>query len=326
MAVALLVAASTLAGCAGPREDVDVGIREFPSDVLLGEPDAPVVAPAPVPPTAVVLTGPFLGDVPTAGGGGPTTSVSRPRTSTPGGSTSTTTPRAAARCPAADPLAAPAAVADNRSTTPPVAATYTFRNDGTFDVSGPNARKGVFPSSSTRSVRNVRTVANGFTYEVAAELAGTTTTTRYQVIPTSDVPGEAGLYIAAVRTEAPGATTSSFSPPLPLKLLEFPAIPGISYTSAGTDPATATSMSFTATIGNKVRVDACGTPLDAIKVDLTSGRVDGPGTNVEFTATYAIATQFGGLSVQDTINVTGREGLDTVSRKNTAITNETPRR
>lgn len=305
----LLVAALVVtAGCSGPPDRLDASVKEVPSDIVLGSPESGAPVPAPVPPAVPVLTGPgvppslFDLGVPT----GPSTTT--PRT------TPTTGPVRPA-CPTADPFSTPRRDAPNRVTEPPPAGPLPYRIDGTFSVSGANARQGRFPTSSTRTIANIRPTGSGFTYEVAAELAGTTTTTGYQVIRQSDVPGEAGIYVTFVATRAPSGATARFQPTLPIKFTEFPMVPNVSVTAAGTDPASATTVAWTTTVRQKARVDACGTPLDAITVQLTDGRATSPSTDVAFTATYAIATQFGGIAVADTVALQGREGLDDVSRR-----------
>lgn len=318
----LAALAVTAAACGGPPDPLDVAVKEVPSDIVLGSAASGAAVPAPVPPSVPVLSGP----------GVPPSLFDPPAFEVPAGSTPPNGPRptspttAPPACPAADPFAVPKREARNDIAEPPPTGPLPYRVDGSFDVSGANARKGRFPVSSTRTVQSVRATANGFTYEVAAELAGTTTTTGYQVIRRSSVPGEAGLYVTFVATKAPSGATARFQPALPVKLVDIPLLAGTSQTAAGTDPASATTVSWTTTVGKKVRVDACGTVLDAISLELTDGRVAGPATDVTFTATYALATQFGGLSVADTVTLQGREGSEQVARKIAATVSADPGR
>lgn len=307
-----VLAVGLVAGCSGPTPSLDVSVREVPSDIVLGTPEAGAPAPAPVPPAVPVVVGPGLPP-----------SLLRPP---PSGPVRTTTTQPPPACPRTDPLAAPKRVALNRVSEAPPAGSLPFRVDGEFSVSGADPRSGRFPPESTRTVGNIKGAGRGFTYDVAAELAGTTTTTGYQVITDSSVPGEAGLYVTFVDTVAPSGATARFRPTLPLKLVEFPMVANSSVTSAGTDPVSGTTVSWTTTVRGKERVAACGTPLDSIVVELDGGRVDGPQTNVDFTATYRIATQFGGLSISDDVEVSGREGLDTVSRTIKSIVSVDPGR
>jgi hypothetical protein len=313
---AALACALLAASCGGPGNPLDIAVKEVPSDIVLGTPESGAPAPPPIPPGAPVLVGP--GVPPSAF----TSLVAPPTTARAANGAPTVTTTTAApppvACPATDPLAAPKREATSRAMQPPPEGVLPFRNEGTFSVSGANARSGTFAPSSTRTVANVRTTPTGFTYTVAETLNGTTSTVAYQVIPASSVPGDAGLYVTSIHSQDGAGATSQFDPPLPLKLAEFPLVPNNSVTAAGTDPRTATTVSWTTTVGQKRRVAACGTPLDAYVVELTSGRVDSPQTNVDFSVTYAIATQFGGLSIYDKRVITGREGLDQASRQITS--------
>jgi hypothetical protein len=311
MALASILCALLSAACAGPSNPLDIAVKEVPSDIVLGTPESGAPAPPPIPPGVPVLVGP---GVPASTF---TSLASPPSTARTTGATTTTTgvtlPPPVA-CPATDPLAAPKREATNRSTQPPPEGTLPFRNDGTFSVSGANARMGTFGPASTRRISDVRTTAAGFSYTVAETLNGTTSAVGYQVIPVSTVPGEAGLYVTSMHTADGAGATAQFDPPLPLKLAEFPLVQTNTVTAAGTDPRTGTAVSWTTTVGQKRRVAACGTPLDAFTLELTGGRVDSPQTHVDFTVTYAIATQFGALSIYDHRVITGLEGIDQASR------------
>lgn len=304
MVAAVVVALGLVAAaCSGPSQPLDVSVKELPSDIVLGTPEAGAPAPPPIPPGVPVLVGP---------GVPPSMFTPIPGPPPTGPTTTTTVPAA---CPDTDPLAAPKVEATNRATKPPVEGELPFRTSGTFSVSGANARTGTFGPTSTRTVTDVRATSTGFTYSVAEALSGTVSTVGYQVIPTSNVPGEAGIYVTFMHAEDGAGSTSAFDPPLPLKLAEFPLVANTSVTAAGTDPRTATTVSWTTTVGQKTRVPACGTPLDAYTLTLSNGRVDSPQTGVDFSVTYAIATQFGGLSISDKRVIRGREGLDDASRE-----------
>jgi hypothetical protein len=313
MSIAGAVACALVAtACGGPSNPLEIAVKEVPSDIVLGSPESGAPAPPPIPPGVPVLVGP---GVPPSS----FTSLVAPQATTSAGrapaTTTTVAPPPPAACPATDPLAAPKREATNIATQPPTEGVLPFRNEGTFSVSGANARTGTFGPTSIRTVANVRMTATGFTYSVAEKLNGTTSTVGYQVINNSTVPGDPGLYVTSIHAADAAGATSQFDPPLPLKLTDFPMVQTTAVTAAGTDPRTATTVSWTTTVGQKRRVAACGTPLDAFVLELTGGRVDSPQTNVDFSVTYAIATQFGGLSIYDKRVITGREGLDQASRQ-----------
>jgi hypothetical protein len=294
------------AACSGPRRPLELGVQEVGSDIVLGSRPATTVVPAPVPPVTLVAALPAL-----APSFGPST-------------TTTTVPAPA--CPAADPFAAPRLVAPTTVTQPPVAATYQYRNDGSFSVRGPDGREGHFPATSSRIVGPPHTDATGaFTFTVHVEVLGTSTDTVYHVLPLASATQAAGLYVQSVTSTPAGGMASVFAPVPEMELLPFPAVPGTTFSVTAVDPRAAVTMRYSGAVAQKSRVDACGIPVDAVTVNLTDGSVLSPNSNETFTATYAIATQYGGLAVADTVKVAGTEGSDTVSRENRATINEVPK-
>jgi hypothetical protein len=165
-----------------------------------------------------------------------------------------------------------------------------------------------------------------FAYDVTASLGDTTTTTTYAFRP----PGEeattpagptpnAGLFITKVVTTVGTNPAVTFNPNPPgLLLMEAPAVPGNTWHTAATDPVSQITMAFTGTEGAKARVDACGSAIDAVSVhvDGSLGPAGASGVNVAptgesaetFEADYAIATQYGGLAVSDSVTISGVDG------------------
>jgi hypothetical protein len=319
-------------GCGGPGTPLKVGIKELPTDVILGAQERPVVAPAPpLPPAHLALPAAALPPI-------------EEPFSPPAG------PRAAP-CPSADPLVGPRVEATLSIAAPPAAATYPFRVVGRYEVSGANAVKGEFPTESARTVENVtRPDADGtFTFDVRTILGQTVTTTSYRVVGASaltpvatPVDGGAapapGLYVTSVTTEDGVAEPATFTPSPPILALRTPAESGTSWEVSSVDADTGVSVAWTATIGNRVRVDACGTPLDGVPV-----RVDGSvtrcadnatcvssgdaparqvnpdrGVVTSFVADTVYATQFGGIAIQDVQVIDDAAGQSTLHRDITA--------
>lgn len=319
--VAVALAALT-AGCGAPERPLRLGFKEVPSDVVLGDQKAPVAqatAPDsrqdplfPLPPSVVALPPPRFDD------------VRRP----------VVVPPPAPSCPTADPLQAPAREAPTTIDSPPADAVYLFRNSGTFDVSGARPRRGSFPPDSYRTVKTIFRSDDGrvFDFSVAEVITGITTTTTYRVVKSDDLgtapsgTAEAGIYIRQVESTTADGGAASFTPTPELRLAALPLVRGARVESRGVDPTTATAMSFAATVTGKARVDACGEPLDSFTVELTDGRLLAPDQDLQFAATYALGTQFGGLVLRDTVAFTGTDGDAGVSRKKTSTISQVPRR
>lgn len=311
-AVCLLLATA----CAGPQRPVDLGLKEVPTDVVLGGHASPSPAAAAVPTPGPIALPPPVSVVALP----PPTFTTGPEPAAP------VAPPTAAPCPAADPLQAPAREAPPQVPAPPAKASYVFRDDGSYRISGADARSGRFPATSRRLVGNVvRTSASSFSYDVAELLGDVTTTTTYDVMGSSPLPAALppGIYLKQVKSVR-GSSSSTFAPAPELELAAFPLVRGASVTSSGVDPQSATSMQFTATVTGKARVDACGTPLDSWVLDLTKGKLLSPSQDLDFSATYAMGTQFGGLFLRERTVFAGTDGSEGVSRSNTATITTTP--
>jgi hypothetical protein len=224
-------------------------------------------------------------------------------------------------------LQAPRREARPQVSAAPAKAQYVFRDVGTYAVSGADARKGSFPSTSLRTVGNiVHTSDSNFSFDVSELLGDVTTTTTYDVIGNSLVPAaqSPGIYIQRI-TSVQGQSRSSFAPSPELELAAFPLVRGAAVTSSGVDPQSATSMQFTSTVTGKTRVDACGTLLDSWVLDLTKGKLISPTQNLDFDATYDMGTQYGGLLLRERTAFAGTDGSDGVSRTNTTTISSTPK-
>lgn len=339
-----LALAAVAAGCAGPKTDLDVGLREVPTDVVLGNQTKPPIIRrvTPVPPLDLGIAGPsvitLVEDVHEQRRGGPRI-------------TSTTAPPP---CPAANPLAPVGTSAVAVAEQPPVEATYAYRNDGFFEQGGADAKKGLLPVDSTRTVRNVKTTPEGFTFDVDVVHGGVSTVTSYRVQrqpAVTDDAGDAGLFIARVTTKDADGNTSTFDPTPDLRLLPFPVEPGVTWRTIGYDAAANVGMAFTGTVGNRVRVDACGSFVDAWAVRIEGALAENPCPVLEgvdpatlcrdaevggqqvaadnrttFRADYGFATQFGALSVTDTVDVTISDPISpTRYSRNEAVINVVPK-
>lgn len=319
--VTLLLVGALTGGCAGPQTPLRLGFKEVPSDVVLGDQTKDDPPPAPstsgadsglvvLPPSIVALPPP------------PFAARERAPRRPPPGPT----------CPTADPLQAPALEAPSTISAPPADAQYLFRNTGTFEVSGPDARRGSFPATALRTVKVVFESDDGevFDFSVSELLGDVTTTTTYRVVKTAalgtaaDGTADPGIYIRQVESTSPGEEAAVFTPTPALRLAALPLVRGAEVEAQGVDPTTATTMSFTSTVTGKARVDACGEPLDSFTLEITDGTLLSPAQDLEFAATYALGTQFGGLILRDEVAFAGTDGAAGVSRTKTSTISQVP--
>lgn len=309
-----------LAACAGPRTPLEVGVKEFPTDVLYGK-----RAEAPPPPPAFNPNPgfPILIQPPPR----VSSSVSPPPSPSP------------LPCPTAHPFAAPKYEARSRGRAAPLAANYPFRNKGSFENTGASKSSGTFPPQTKRTVTKVQKASDGsFTFQIEEDLLDRFTTTSYRVVPDSPLSDQAGVFITQIVTRFRAGGSDSFTPATAIRLLAFPAASGTEWDSIGTDPLTQMTMRFHARIGidvpnpehpdqpgvlAKARVDACGVVLDAWYVQIKDGQILGANTDLDFKSIYAVVPQFGGFPVMEDITVTGTDrGTQTKSHNLATISKE----
>ena len=324
----LVLTAALAAGCAGPDRPLDVGFREVPTDVVLGAQTEPTSPAAPAgPPVDVVETEFTLPPPPSVVALPPPTFEVRD----PATPVAPPLPQpSASACAVVDPLQAPAVEAPSGIVAPPAEAAYIFRNVGTFEVSGADARQGAFPATSLRTVDVPFVSDDGsvFDFAVAETLGDITTKTTYRVVneanPLTGAAGGPGLYILRVQSTRADGSSTAFEPAPSLQLAALPLERGAVVEARGVDPLTATSMSFTSTVAGKARVDACGEPLDSFTLELTDGQLISPTQDLTFESTYAVGTQYGGLLLRESTAFAGTDGDAGVSRTNTATISQVP--
>jgi hypothetical protein len=317
LGVFLAGCAVLLAACGGPKEPLEVGVREFPTEVLFGGTESRIVPPPsgldPVPGFPVL--------------------VQPPSRST---SSSAAVPVAPilASCPKAHPFDAPRYVAGTRSRAAPIAASYPFRSEGTFERTQAGRKTtGTFPET-IRIVRNVAKTANDFTYSIEENLGDRKVTTDYRVVPDSPLADQRGVFITRVVSG-----NASFDPANDIRLLPFPVEVGGEWDAIGTDPLSQTTMNFHAKVGleipdggdadeapdllPKARVDACGTVLDGWYVQIKNGEVFGPSTDLTFNWVIVMGTQFGGFPLLEDIQETGTDrGVQSTGHRIATISKE----
>lgn len=308
-----------LTACGSPSPDVEVGFKEVPSNVLLGAPpSSPAALPATQAPGPVFLPPPSVISLP------PAPFAPLP----PGGPRPEPAPiPSAPACPVADPLAAPKLEAPTTIDRPPVSAAYVFDNVGTFAVSGADARTGRFPDRTVRLFDKVQGSEDVFQYDVSERIGDVTTTTTYIVVRRTTLPGqEPGLFLGRTTYARADGSSATFDPTPRLKLASLPLLRGARTDQRAVDANSGTVMSFTSTVEGKARVFACGEPLDTWTIRLSAGRLLSPDQDLDFSASYQLGTQFGGIIVADAVAYQGEDGASGVQRSNKASIAAVPRK
>lgn len=322
----LLVLGLSMTACAGPKAPLQVGVRELPSDVVLGDrsrhPADPVSVP--VPPVALPLAPaqvPAVALVPAYEP--PAEDVGPPPTPLPSPSCSIGSPEPAKNFPVPDTVTRPAG-----------AARYAFETQGSYEVSGANAAKGTFPSVMVRSIRDVVQLpgaAARYRFTVDGELGRLLTSTTYTLVPesSSTTPLDApGLYITKVVSRNVDGTTQEFTPTRApgMLLLPFPATPGSTFRQSDADPNTGTVLSYTATIGEPQKMTVCGRAVGLLPVHLdgTTGGELSPDGGGGFVIDYAISPEYGGISLHDVVSVQRQSADSSFTQKFTTSVTTTP--
>jgi hypothetical protein len=281
------LAVAVLSGC-GPSTPISLDVNKVSLDIGGGQPPAqpPQVAP---PPSA------------TAPASLPQAQLPLP---TPP-SAPTTTPTLPSLCPAADQFAVPALNADPLIAHAPKPATYVYRQKGQWVATGALAGKLPAPPLGERTI-TAGSTTKGYDFAVAEQAGAMTRTTAYNLVSPSSLPTDpaGGLYLAALQWKDMLFGTVTFRPTSPMLFLQTPVVQGESFTSTGADPQHKTSMLLRGQVAGKKRVNACGKIIDTWQLEVTEVLTT-TSTVVRITATYDIATQYGGISVRDVSHVTG---------------------
>jgi hypothetical protein len=333
-ALAALVVAAT--ACTGPRAPLNIDVGAVPTDILLGAKVRAVAAP-PIPP--VLLTPPVPGAAPTSllpievlppqTGTSVTTAVEPPPPACPAGDPLQTptlqaggdiveTPKVATYTYRTSGSFEIGGANAQKGVLPPtsvrsvkVPAWNATRTAFEFDMEVKTA--GQTTISHYRVVPATGNVANPHPTIPKNQVGDPAPTIPPQTAPAARAggPTSPGVYLISVRQPSGAAVASSvrtFNGGNGMLLVELPISPHDHLDStATTGDAT---LRYSSTVGKDVagqyqphqRVDACGTLLDAWTV-VIAGHVtqgaSGDGTSIDFTATYAIGTQFGGLILED---------------------------
>jgi hypothetical protein len=235
-----------------------------------------------------------------------------------------TPPAPVVLCPKASPLANPAEQAPVEPPGPPAAGTYPFRVVGTETEGGTTMK---LPTEALRQVKPLGPMGTdgsyNFTVVQTYDNQVTSMMFNVQTVGTggSSLPGEtpvAGIYLTQMTDDSGDA----FTPSQPgVLLMPLPVTQNSAFQGAGADPQSAKTMEINpqgGTVGTHDRVDACGTVIDAFKVEIVGKMVDSNsngcpagtttcGQQKDFDLTFDDAPQFGGLMLADHLKETGTD-------------------
>jgi hypothetical protein len=277
------------AACGSGAAESGVNVKQVATDLTYG-------IPKPVPPAAPANTNPIPDDpLPVLRGVGPV-KPSLPPVGPP--------PEV---CPKAPPTVFPPAATTEITGDKPKAGEYLWKIEGKQKVSG----IGQFglPPFSRRQISDVKTTEQGYSFVVAEreQTFGSRYTVKstYEVRKTGTVSGQepAGLYLTRVErihpTDKNGNTT--FDPSPAILLLPTPTTIGAKIDSVGVDPTSLEVLRNTGTVTKRVRVDACGRPVDAFYVEGIQQFAGFDGNTTRRKFDYGIASALGGLPVVEHI-------------------------
>lgn len=319
----LLLLALGAAACGGPGATVSFGGKAVPINVAFGKPELKLPKGTPTP---VLQPGPGgIGVVPVVpgfsgfGGGPAAPPVSLAPTREP-----TSAPAPTVSCPAQDPFAFPRAEATNLVRTQVPEGTFPYRVTGSFTVNG---KKSSYATVLMQKVtRQPADAAGRQRFSTAFTLLDVPFTVTYAVVPPVEGTGQAAageIGLESTVRDSTDGSGASFRPVEPLRLLQLRAEKGASWTEASSDPLSATSATVDGEITDKVRVNACGRPVEAWKSVVTMQTVSA-GQDIVATRTLFFATGLGGLPVAEQVSYSGTADGDRVSGESSMTINVDP--
>jgi len=332
LAVPLAAVLPLLATGCGPSVQVQLGLKNVPLDITVG--NEPLQPPHPGGPAAAPLAEALPAfNVPIIG---------VPAGSPPGRFPSFVLPPppddGSALCPQLDPQRPSPAAATPEVADAATVGRWAFRQTGTVSRGGAPATP--LDAATTRTVTTAAQTGQGVYgfSETGVALGFPNSSAGYSATNSTAPPSTplvsptSRFALARLSIAVPGGSVD-FQPASPLTLLSTPAAaastyqpdpsnpaaPGTtgSWNDSQTDPVSGTTVSISASDSGLVKVNACGTPVDAwqvtgtlrvvgTRVTTATGTVPAT-TNLTMSVTYSVATGLGGLIV-DWAEKTGSGG------------------
>lgn len=320
LAAAMVGVPLLTSGC-GPSVPVQLGMKNVPLDIAVGKDTAlKPRPPASAPPVAEAL--PAFAPVITPVTPAPTPGFVPPPPVVVG---------SGVVCPELDPTRASPAAATPEVEGPATDGRWRFMSQGQDTLNGAAT---ALPSINVRTISAALGGTQGsYTFAEQGVVFGfPNATSTYAASNSTSAPANplvsptSFVGLTSLQIQAQGGLVT-FQSPKPLKLLSTPAQPASAYspdpnnpalpnttgtwTDTQTDAQDGSAMTIQGTDNGTVRVNACGTPVDAWQVHATItltgstvqyGPVSLPGkTELTFDVTYAVATGLGGMIVAEQV-------------------------
>jgi hypothetical protein len=296
----LLCLVALAATACGPHVALHLNMRQvdltFPRVLTPAQnlvPPAPLIIPVPVPPIPVFTT-PIQPVVPP------------PQTNA---------------CPKAGPFAVPAEPASVLLDKPPAPATYFQSSKGSYSGSGATPAAGKLTSPYITSLTSLPATTSQSGQQSDNWLVKRTDTgtgaSEFELFQlalpaSSSLAVSPGLYLSALKWKDPvrGGDLTFVPSGSGVEILPSPVSTGSnpSFASSATDPNTFTTMTTAGTVTGQQRIDVCGTLVDTYTTQLT-GTLTTPNFQWQFAWRLQIATQYGGVVVEDDMTLTNPAGL-----------------
>lgn len=299
----LLALSGLLVGACAPSNNLNIGLKDYATDVVYGGSAT----------TAPELPPPFPGASLTPGF--PSFLVPPPLPS------SFTPPRLVEFIPD------PCPIADSKSRVIPAVqrivglpgnGRYSYKQAGSSKTGA--AAPVALPVLTERTIKNAKLIDGEATWDVEIVEFGRTTVTSYRVRrPSGQSSAQSpadGLYITHVLQTEAGKDPQEFLPlPPGLRIFAEPAAAGTPFVSAASDPSHGTGMALQGTIRETRKIDVCGVFVDTWVTDATiTVRRSGapaakPNDSDDFTitASYAVSTALGGIIIANSVTQTGTD-------------------
>jgi hypothetical protein len=230
---------------------------------------------------------------------------------------------------------------------PPVAAAYSYRQSGTYRITGPHAKTGSFAPHSTRQVTNVTALPQGgwsFTMKDDQGLSVTYTVYPQQVAAAQDPqtqqqqqgPIQAGIYISQLTVRRTDGSSLTLNPQPMVMVAQLPFAAGTQWKSKGVDPTTGIAVVVNGQVGLGSgfkpfydNIAACGNliqgwwvqyTVDTVPAAAQTAALEPPselyGTTIDenFSGTdIAFGSEYGGIPLEEIDTVNGTDGSDRIT-------------